>query len=189
MENNELRKNRILESKYNSYFDKIASTNEKYLKTKKYFVSDVDGILTESSSYYTKDGKVMKKFGAYDTEMISFMKTQGWEFIFVSKDKNGVEITKKRIEDLGCEFIEANVEERIQVIKKCKQYPYINYVVYAGDSLSDIAVFREADFAATVNNAPDIVKEYCNFIAKHNGGFGGFADICYFLHQNLQSTY
>ena len=85
---------KVLESEYKSYFDKISSKEEKYLKAKKIIISDVDGILTESSSYYTTDGKVMKKFGAYDTEMINFMKTQGWDFLFVSKDKNGLEITK-----------------------------------------------------------------------------------------------
>jgi hypothetical protein len=67
---------KVLESEYKSYFDKIASKDEKYLNAKKIIISDVDGILTESSSYYTADGKVMKKFGAYDTEMINFMKTQ-----------------------------------------------------------------------------------------------------------------
>ena len=146
---------KVLESEYKSYFDKISSKEEKYLNAKKIIISDVDGILTESSSYYTADGKVMKKFGAYDTEMINFMKTQGWDFLFVSKDKKSI----------------------------------YDFVVYIGDSLSDIALFREADFGATVNNAPDIVKEYAQYVAKHNGGFGGFADICFYLHYNVASIF
>ena len=40
---------KILDSEYKSYFDKIASKEEKYLKAKKIIISDVDGILTESS--------------------------------------------------------------------------------------------------------------------------------------------
>ena len=178
---------KVLESEYKSYFDKISSKEEKYLNAKKIIISDVDGILTESSSYYTADGKVMKKFGAYDTEMINFMKTQGWDFLFVSKDKNGLEITKRRIQDLKCVFNEADVNTRIDIIKDKKSI--YDFVVYIGDSLSDIALFREADFGATVNNAPDIVKEYAQYVAKHNGGFGGFADICFYLHYNVASIF
>lgn len=182
---NKIRK--VLEAEYKSYFDKISSKDEKYLNAKKIIISDVDGILTESSSYYTAEGKIMKKFGAYDTEMINFMKSQGWEFLFVSKDKNGLEITKRRILDLKCVFGEADVNTRIDIIKD-KKIIY-DFVVYIGDSLSDIVVFREADFAATVNNAPDIVKEYAQYTAKHNGGFGGFADICFYLHNNEASIF
>ena len=178
---------KVLESEYKSYFDKITSKDEKYLNAKKIIISDVDGILTESSSYYTADGKVMKKFGAYDTEMINFMKSQGWEFLFVSKDKNGLKITKKRILDLKCVFVEANVNKRIDIIKDKKDI--YDFVVYIGDSLSDIALFREANFSATVNNAPDIVKEYAQYTAKHNGGFGGFADICLYLHNSEASIF
>ena len=119
--------------------------------------------------------------------MINFMKTQGWDFLFVSKDKNGLEITKRRILDLKCVFNEADVNTRIDIIKDKKSI--YDFVVYIGDSLSDIALFREADFGATVNNAPDIVKEYTQYVSKHNGGFGGFADICFYLHYNVASIF
>lgn len=180
-----LKAGNVLEPEYNSYFDKIASHNENYLNANKYIISDVDGILTESSSYYTEDGKVMKKFGAYDTEMIEFMKSQGWKFIFVSKDKNGFNITKKRIEDLKCQIIEANVQRRKQIIETIKQNDNIDFIAYFGDSLSDIAIFRDVDFGATVNNAPHIVKNYAQYVSKLNGGFGGFADICNYIHVKL----
>ena len=184
--NDKLQIGKVLEPEYDSYFDKIASKDEKYLNAKKYIISDVDGILTESSSYYDATGKIIKKFGAYDTEMINFMKSQGWEIIFVSKDKSGLEITKKRIEDLNCQFNEGGPDYRKELIKKIKEFAF---VAYFGDSLSDIAIFREAKFSATTNNAPEIVKEYCQYTSKYNGGFGGFADICFYLHNNEASIF
>ena len=36
-----------------------------------------------------------------------------------------------------------------------------------------------ATIAATVNNAPDLVKEYCDYISDKSGGYGGLADILY----------
>jgi len=91
-------------NKGQTYFDIISSDNDKYLRSKKIVVSDCDGVLTDGNAIYSIDRKSYKIFGAYDTEMISFLKTQGWEFIFVSRDPSGIDITKARINDMHAEL-------------------------------------------------------------------------------------
>ena len=65
------------------------------------FILDVDGVLTTGHFIYTSEGKKMKIFGPDDNDAISLLK----EFIdirFISGDKKGFSISKKRIvDDMG----------------------------------------------------------------------------------------
>ena len=43
----------------------------------KLFISDLDGVLTDGSMYYSESGDEFKRFSTYD----------GWAFIFLNKGK------------------------------------------------------------------------------------------------------
>ena len=43
----------------------------------KLFISDLDGVLTDGSMYYSENGNEFKRFSTYD----------GWAFIFLNKRK------------------------------------------------------------------------------------------------------
>ena len=155
----------------------------------KVVVSDCDGILTDSKSLYTKDGKFAKTYGAYDKEMMELMLDLGWKFIFVTTDKAGAAITDSRLTHL--EKIDPakithqvlGARERARLVEKmvadgCK-------VLFVGDSLSDIESLNVATWAATTANAPNIVKQYCGYVSELDGGSGGFADILYAVHREI----
>lgn len=158
--------------------------SDKYLNAKKLMVSDCDGIISTNESFYTKNGKELKSYGCYDKEMMRLLKTLGWEFIFISDDLNGFAITKKRIEDLGEKIENIKYLDRERYVKELKT----NYdvVVYLGDSISDIPAMIEATYSGTVANAPQIVKEFSNYYSDLNGGFGGFADVIWNIHDELK---
>jgi len=157
--------------------------------TTKVVISDCDGILTDSKSLYTEDGKFAKSYGAYDKEMMEFMLDLGWRFIFVTTDKAGAAITNSRLTHL--EKIDPakithqvlGARERAKLVAnlvadECK-------VLFVGDSLSDIESLNVATWAATTANAPDIVKQYCDYVSELDGGSGGFADILYAVHGEI----
>ena len=166
-------------------FPKYVSSDAKVI------VSDCDGILTDSKSLYTKDGKFGKVYGAYDKEMMELMIDLGWKFIFVTSDKAGASITNSRLVHL--EKIDPTkivhqvlgARERARLVEKmvfdgCK-------VLFVGDSLSDIESLNIATWAATTMNAPDIVKKYCDYVSELYGGSGGFADILYAIHEEIMN--
>ena len=62
----------------------------------KTFILDVDGVLNTGQFLYSKTGKVMKIFGPDDNDALSLLKPY-MKIIFVSGDKKGFAITKKRI--------------------------------------------------------------------------------------------
>lgn len=150
---------------------------------KKIIISDCDGILTNGTSIYTEDGKIAKIYGSYDTEAIKEAHDEGWEFCFVSNDSNGWLITKKRLTEYQnrgwCNFQLASAKDRQELVQNYKKAGY--YVVFVGDSISDINAGLCADFFATTANGFDEVKEHCHFISNREGGNGGFAEIIYEL--------
>ena len=66
--------------------------------TPKVFLIDVDGVMTTGQFTYTANGKTMKIFGPDDNDALSLLKNL-IEIRFVTGDKNGLEITKRRIVD------------------------------------------------------------------------------------------
>ena len=180
MENNK----RIKLDKNTTYFDLIKSNNATYINSKKIVVSDCDGVLTDGNSVYDKTGKCQKIFGAYDTEMISFMHSQGWEFIFVSRDPSGIDITKARIKDMNCSFEAMSGEERANLVNKLLKTHEI--VLFVGDSLSDIPSMSNATYSACTNNAVEQCKLYCDYISELNGGHGALSEILLWIHNKLK---
>ena len=156
-----------------------------YKAYSKIMVIDCDGIISTNESFYTADGKYMKSYGCYDKEMISYMRKIGWRFLFVTADGNGYEITKSRIKDINCELIFVPSDERKEFIRQLKNDYKI--VVYIGDSISDIDALLEANYAGTTNNAPMMVKNFCDYISLYNGGYGGLADIIWNLHEGINN--
>ena len=152
---------------------------------KKIIISDCDGILTDGTSIYTSDGKIGKVYGSYDTEAIKEAHDNGWEFLFVSNDSNGWPITKKRLteywERKWCNFDLATAKDRKELVKSYQNAGY--FVVFVGDSISDIPAGKIADMFCTTNNGFKEVKENCHFVSSRNGGNGGFAQIIYYVNK------
>lgn len=170
---------------YDKYIMKEYLVSDEFINKRKIAVIDCDGIITNSKSYYTKESKTFKCYGAYDKEMLKLLSKYNWSFIFVSDDKKGLEITKTRIKDLmtsieGIRLENYNSKERNELVLKLKEE--YDLVVFIGDSISDIPSLINAHIGATVNNAPDVVKNFSKLVTDKNGAEGGLADILYNIH-------
>ena len=189
--------------KFKDWFEYLKdSIKESHNGYKVIFVSDCDGILTDGRSYFTKDEKTHKSYGSYDKEAIRFITDYMNDSLdFITDDKDGMAIHKTRIKHLSnsCrwlsfELINKSPKERLEYIQNLKLH-FKNFkdfkkviIVFIGDSISDIPALSEADIAMTTNNAPDEVKEYCNYISKYNGGMGGYADCIFHFYENFNNV-
>ena len=192
-------------SKYTNWFEYLKNSIQKdHDGYKVIFVSDCDGILTDGRSYFTKDEKTHKSYGSYDKEAIRFITDYMNDTLdFITDDKDGIEIHKTRIHHLSdsCKYLSFEIinkspQERYEYIKYLRnQFKYFRsdvyeykgvVIVFIGDSISDIPALSEADIAMTTNNAPDEVKEYCNYVSKYNGGVGGYADCIFHFYENFK---
>jgi 3-deoxy-D-manno-octulosonate 8-phosphate phosphatase (KDO 8-P phosphatase) len=141
----------------------------------KCFILDVDGVMTTGHFLYTSEGKVMKIFGPDDNDGLSLLK--GYlEIQFVTGDKKGFPISKKRIvDDMKFPLELVSTIRRIDWIKD--RYP-LDQVIYMGDGIFDHYVMREVGYAIAPSNADKCAKEHANFITERSGGDRAVAEAC-----------
>lgn len=144
-------------------------------------VMDVDGVITNGKFGYTQEGKISKEFGSHDSDALQIIKEKINVF-FISADKNGFKISKKRINDMGfdLELISARDRERYILEKKAT-----GITVYIGDSFTDIPAMMAADFSMAPKNAFKPAKKMASLVLSCNGGEGAVAEACIHICPSL----
>ena len=107
----------------------------------KYFILDVDGVLTNGQFIYNSDGKVLKVFGPDDHDALNLLKDK-LEIRFVTGDSKGFNISKKRIVDhMKFPLDLVSTYKRIEWIKN---HYNTDFVVYMGDGVFDNIVMGKS---------------------------------------------
>lgn len=139
------------------------------------FLLDVDGVMTTGQFLYTADGKTMKVFGADDNDGLSLLKNY-IEIRFVTGDKKGYPISKKRIvDDMGFELEIVSTIRRIDWISE--RYP-LESVIYMGDGIFDHYVMSKVGYSIAPANSDKNAKAYASYITDRSGGDRAVAEAC-----------
>lgn len=150
------------------------------LKGVKNLILDVDGVMTDGRFYYTAEGKVMKAFGSDDADALSILRPR-MNIVFVTGDKRGFPITKKRIEDMKFPVELVSTFERVNWLKE--RYDLAE-TVYMGDGIYESLVFNEVAYAIAPANAFPLAKQKADFVTKNAGGYGAVAEaVCHILER------
>jgi 3-deoxy-D-manno-octulosonate 8-phosphate phosphatase (KDO 8-P phosphatase) len=149
----------------------------------KHFIIDVDGVMTDGRFYYTSEGKVMKAFGADDHDGLLLLKPY-MDIVFVSGDKKGFEITKKRIaDDMKCRL------ELVSTIERAKWLEdnsfNLDECVYMGDGIFDALVFDKVSYGIAPQNGFYTTKAHADFVTPSSGGHGAVAEACLHLMEKF----
>ncbi|WP_126455340.1 HAD hydrolase family protein [Sulfuriflexus mobilis] len=141
----------------------------------KCFILDVDGVMTTGQFLYTADGKAMKVFGPDDNDGLSLLKSH-IDIRFVTGDKKGFPISKKRIvDDMGFPLDIVSTIRRINWIEE--QYD-ASEVIYMGDGIFDHYVMKKVGYAIAPSNADDVAKKHANFVTQRSGADRAVAEAC-----------
>lgn len=152
-------------------FKKIAMTNE----SPTCLILDVDGVMTTGHFLYSADGKVMKIFGPDDNDGLSLLNTH-LEIRFVTGDKKGFDISRKRIvDDMKYPLDLVSTIRRVEWIRE--RYS-LNNVIYMGDGIFDHYVMREVAYAIAPANADVLAKKHAHFVTERRGGDRAVAEAC-----------
>jgi len=109
----------------------------------KVFILDVDGVMTTGQFFYTADGKAMKVFGPDDNDALSLLKPY-LKIIFVTGDRKGFPITRKRIAvDMKYPL---ELVSTISRLKWIAQRFHPREVIYMGDGIFDHYVFQKVGY-------------------------------------------
>jgi len=140
-----------------------------------FFVLDVDGVMTTGQFLYSLSGKIYKIFGPHDNDGLHLIKDK-ISINFITADKRGFEITKKRIvDDMGFELDLVPANRRFDYLKE--KYGFSN-LIYMGDGYYDAIILKKCLFGIAPQNARIEAKNSANYITDSDSGSGAVLDAC-----------
>lgn len=141
----------------------------------KIFLLDVDGVMTNGQFIYSSQGKKFKIFGPDDHDALSLLKNH-IKIEFITGDKTGFKISKKRIVD-DMKF-KLNLVSTIKRLKWINEKFNLDEVIYMGDGIFDHYVMRKVSYSIATNDSDLNAKKYAKFVTKRNGGSRAVAEAC-----------
>ena len=150
------------------------------------FVLDVDGVMTTGQFLYTAEGKAIKVFGPDDNDALSLLKPY-LEIRFVTGDKKGFPISKKRIVDhMGFPLDVVSTIRRVEWI--ADRFP-LDAVIYMGDGIFDHYVMRKVRYSIAPANADKLAKQCANYVTERSGGDRSVAEACLHILEKFFTPY
>lgn len=147
-------------------------------KTPKIFVLDVDGVMTTGQFLYSESGKAYKVFGPHDADGLKMLKGK-LDILFISADKLGFNITKKRIvDDMGYNLTLVTEAEREKFFSE-KINP--EEVIYMGDGIFDAPILKKCQCGIAPQNARPEAKAAADYVTPSASGCGAVLDACLYI--------
>lgn len=141
----------------------------------KYLIFDVDGVMTTGQFLYSRYGKEFKVFGPHDNDGIKLLSTK-INILFITADKRGYRISKKRIVD--------DMKQKLYLVGEDERFDYIlnrfglDNTIYVGDGLHDVKILKNCLYGIVPNNARTEAKRVADFITPSDSGEGAVLDAC-----------
>ncbi|MCF8262193.1 MAG: HAD hydrolase family protein [Melioribacteraceae bacterium] len=143
----------------------------------KLLISDVDGVLTDGSLYYTADGLKAKNFFVKDGMGTVLLRKNGIINGIISSDKS--DIIQVRAQRLKMDFAYVGTWEK----KKCAEELCAKYnldftnLAFIGDDVNDIELLDAVGFSMAPSDAVPIILERVDYISKFPGGRGAYREL------------
>jgi 3-deoxy-D-manno-octulosonate 8-phosphate phosphatase (KDO 8-P phosphatase) len=133
----------------------------------KTFVLDLDGVFTDGAFLYSKDGKVMKVFGADDHDALKIL-DRLIEIHVITADRRGFDISQRRVSgDMGFNLSLVSSENRVEWLQR---HYDLDTLIYMGDGIFDPRVFRAVAYSICPSNALRTTKRAASHVTVSRGG-------------------
>ena len=138
----------------------------------KLVILDVDGVMTDGTKYYDRDGKVvLKVFCDKDWTAIKRFRALGIPVLFITGDPYNEMILKNRnlptVVNRGEGFHRDKINFLPNVLEEYNCTA--SDVVYLGDDLFDYMITKGVKYKFFVSNAPRSLQEICNVLPCKGG--------------------
>ncbi len=143
-------------------------------KKKINFILDVDGVLTTGQFLYDSKGKAYKIFGAHDADGLKLLKDK-LNIHFITADKRGFPISKKRIQDMGFTIELVTEKDRYSYFKN--KFGFKN-TIFMGDGIFDAKIIQDCLFGIAPKNSRIESKQSADYVTPSNSGEGAVCDAC-----------
>lgn len=155
------------------------------VKRLKLLITDIDGVLTDGSLYYTKEGETIKSFNVLDGLGIKALQRLGIRLAVISGRDSEALIT--RLRELEIEDIFTGRHKKTEVYETLKQKYNLRdeECGFIGDDVVDIPVMERVGFPVAVRNAVREVKKVAVYVTTKEGGKGAFREVVDLIRELL----
>ncbi len=138
----------------------------------KWFIMDVDGVLTDGKIIYDSRMNELKNFNVKDGLGISLLHKSGIKTAVITGRNS--DMVKRRAQELKISEVLQNADNKLKIYRYLKKKYGFNdeEALYIGDDYNDLPVLKAVHFPVTVPSAPDLVKKECIYVTKRDGGDG-----------------
>ncbi len=137
-------------------------------------IIDIDGVMTTGQFLYSEKGKAFKIFGPHDADGLKIIRDKV-NILFITADKRGFSISKKRIDDMGYRIELVKDGSRHQWIKE--KFGFEN-TIFIGDGISDATTIRDCKFGIAPANARIEAKRWARYVTPSRSAEGAVCDAC-----------
>jgi len=154
---------------------------EKESKKITHLVLDVDGVFTDGTITYTKDGEHTKSFDMRDGMGLEILRQFNIELMIMTSENSA--LVAKRMEKLKIEHVFLGVKDKFTLLNNIilKAGISLSNVAYIGDDVNDLTNICSVGWSLTPNNATDIVKHNADVVLSKNSGAGAIREACQFI--------
>ncbi|MDO7172719.1 acylneuraminate cytidylyltransferase [Mariniflexile sp. AS56] len=146
-----------------------------------HIVLDVDGVFTDGTITYTKDGEHTKGFDMRDGMGLEILRQFNIEVMIMTSEQS--ELVAKRMQKLKINHVFLGVKDKYSLLQHVlkDQNISLNNVAYLGDDVNDLTNICSVGWSLTPNNATDVVKQHADIVLSKNSGAGAIREACQFI--------
>jgi N-acylneuraminate cytidylyltransferase len=146
-----------------------------------HFVLDVDGVFTDGTITYTKDGEHTKSFDMRDGMGLEILRQYDVEVMVMTSEDS--ELVAKRMQKLKIKHVFLGVKDKFSLLKEVAKKEKISFsnVAYIGDDVNDLTNICSVGWSLTPNNATDVVKQHADIVLSKSSGSGAIREACQFI--------
>lgn len=148
------------------------------LKKIKLLLSDVDGVMTDTSVWMDSDLNWKRLFSIYDGMGLKRLQQNGIPVgIITASDALDV---RERFKFLKVDFFYEKASDKRPALDEIRQKTGLDLseIAYIGDDLMDVPLIEAVGFGVTVPHALDEIKEISDYITQREGGHGAVREVC-----------
>lgn len=141
---------------------------------------DVDGVLTDGLLYYSDTGSEIKAFHVQDGQGIKMLQESGVAVAIITSRTSA--LVANRARNLGIDHLYQGVDNKRDAMETLLARVSLTWTAasYMGDDVIDLPVLRRCGFAASVPDAPALVRQHAHYVTRASGGRGAvreFAEV------------
>lgn len=142
----------------------------------KLIVSDIDGVWTDGSFYYSEEGDFLRKFSTRDSYGIVLAELAGIPVVVISGEESKMVLS--RLQKLGVKEFKLGVKNKLSWLQDfCRSKTIsLSEVAFIGDDMNDHAFLGKVGLFACPADGYHLIRQKSNLVLKSKGGSGAFRE-------------